>query len=191
MNDIHTYDSTPTSTRCIAVFGSAIVAEDSEEYAIAQELGRVLGGQGWRIISGGYDGVMAAASQGAKSVGAHTTGVVSSVFAGRTPNAWLDETITVDSYLERLLTLIRAADAYIALPGGTGTLAEVALVWELQRKGDIPKRPVILYSEFWRPLRAMMAAYGASGRMGALLTSPQDVITLLHAVWYEQSHGHE
>ncbi|MEA3226126.1 MAG: LOG family protein, partial [Planctomycetota bacterium] len=48
--------------------------------------------------------------------------------------------------------------AYIALPGGTGTLLELAKVWELRNKGFLkPDKPIILVGEFWKPLVELLA----------------------------------
>lgn len=170
----------------VTVFGSSQVSSDSAEYAEAMNIGITLGREGWTIVSGGYGGVMAAVSHGAQSVGAHTIGVISKSFSDREPNQWIEEVISVDTYEERLFKLIELGDAYIAMPGSTGTLAEVAMVWELQRQGIQPKKPLVLYSQFWTPLRAMMVAQGAVGRIGSLAQKPEDAVELLRAIWLKK-----
>jgi uncharacterized protein (TIGR00730 family) len=184
MNDSRT-------TKKVTVFGSSKISSDSSEYAEAVKLGMTLGHLGWTIVSGGYGGVMAAVSHGADSAGAHTIGVVSRSFPDRKPNQWVKEHVTVDTYQERLFTLIEMGDAYIAMPGSTGTLAEVAMVCELQRHGIETKKPLVLYSQFWVPLRAMMVAQDAAGRIGTLAETPENAAELLRAIWVKKYETQE
>jgi uncharacterized protein (TIGR00730 family) len=160
----------------ITVFGSSAVQEGTAEYVQAYHLGKVLAEAGYTIVNGGYGGTMEAVSRGAAEAGGHTIGVTCKAFTGRTINRWIMEEIAVGRYLDRLLKLIELGDAYIALPGGTGTLAEVALVWEMIRKGELQPEPVFLYSEFWKPLYDMMHSQEAKGRTGILVKSTDTII---------------
>lgn len=67
------------------------------------------------------------------------------------PNAWVGEEIATEHLFERLLRLTET-DAYVALPGGPGTLGEVALAWNLFQTESIPRRPLILVGPQWRRL---------------------------------------
>ncbi|MHC4104192.1 MAG: LOG family protein, partial [Planctomycetota bacterium] len=59
---------------------------------------------------------------------------------------------------ERLDKLIELGQAYVVLPGGTGTLLELAKVWELKNKGFLPPdKPIILVGRFWKPLVDLVA----------------------------------
>ena len=160
----------------ITVFGSSSVQEGMAEYIQAYSLGKTLATAGYTIVNGGYGGTMEAVSRGASEAGGHTIGVTCAAFSGRKTNRWIAEEITVGRYLDRLLKLIELGDAYVALPGGTGTLAEVALVWEMIRKGELPPEPVFLYSAFWKPLYDMMHMQEAGGRTGMLVDSPDSII---------------
>jgi len=60
--------------------------------------------------------------------------------------------------IERLDTLIKLGQAYVVLPGGTGTLLELAKIWELKNKGFLKTdKPIILLGGFWKPLVDLVA----------------------------------
>lgn len=95
--------------------------------------------------------MMEAVSRGAKEAGGHTIAVTANSFTSRA-NPWIDEEIRVDSWQERLFELIARAQGYVACPGGTGTLAELALVWEMLNKGVMREKPMIVLGKFWQPV---------------------------------------
>lgn len=138
--------------RVAVVFGSSSPKAGSMGYAEALELGGLLARGGWAVATGGYFGAMEAASRGAKEAGGRVIGVTTSLFDGSrpSPNAFLDEERRFPTLEERLLHLVRLGDAWIALPGGVGTLAEVALVWALLQAGAIGRRPFVLVGPMWR-----------------------------------------
>ena len=138
-----------TSVR-VTVFGSSRVTPDDPEYHNAARLGRLLGQAGYTVCSGGYAGVMEAVSRGATEAGGRVVGVTVELWASRLqPNTWLGEEIVTPHLFERLLRLTDS-DAYVAMPGGAGTLGEVALVWNLLQTESIPPRPLILVGPQWR-----------------------------------------
>src|SRR5689334_18917846 len=113
--------------KTVTVFGSALPTDGSEIYAEAQRLGRLLAEAGYVVCNGGYGGLMEASARGAREAGGHTVGVTCVIWP-RSANSYIAEECRTESFLARLLTLIERADAFIVLPGGTGTLAELALV---------------------------------------------------------------
>lgn len=135
----------------ITVFGSSRAAPGSEAYETARALGAALAGAGFAVASGGYGGVMAGVSRGAHEAGGHTIGVTAAVFRSRA-NAWVEEEIRVQSWQERLLKLVELGAGYVVLPGGTGTLVELAVVWEWLNKGFMEARPLVVLGDFWRPV---------------------------------------
>jgi len=141
-----------TAQKTIAIFGSSAPAADSPNYNQAFELGKALAQAGYRIANGGYGGTMAAAAKGAKEIGSPTIGVTCSAFGRNGPNPWIDKEIKTNTLSQRLDTFINLADAYIALPGSTGTLLEIAMVWELINKHFLPQRPIIFLSDYWKPV---------------------------------------
>ena len=141
-------------TPIITVFGSSTPEPLSPAYQTAYELGRAIGQAGWTLCNGGYGGTMEAAARGAVEAGGHTIGVTCSVFRVRGgPNAYIRQEVPTFDLLTRLNTLVRLGNAYVLLPGGTGTLLELALVWELLNKGLLRRQaPLILLGDHWTPL---------------------------------------
>jgi hypothetical protein len=136
----------------VAVFGSSEPREGEPLYEDARRVGALLAAEGWRIVTGGYGGVMEGASRGAREAGGGALGVVCSIFGDRRPNPYLSETAHTDDLHERTRTLVEACDAYVVLWGKSGTLAEAALVWALQRAGSLNARPVLLLGDPWERL---------------------------------------
>jgi uncharacterized protein (TIGR00730 family) len=137
--------------RIITVFGSSRPREDHADYQEARLLGRALAEAGFAVCSGGYAGVMEAASRGAKEAGGKTYGVTAEFFKPRA-NAWIDTEIRVTTWQERLFELVRVADGFVTCKGGTGTLVELAVVWEMLNKAVIGNKPVVVLGEFWTPI---------------------------------------
>ena len=135
----------------ITIFGSSRPREGDADYEQARALGRELAARGFRVCSGGYGGVMEAASRGAKESGGGTLAVTAKFFKTRA-NAWVDEEHAVDSWQERLFELIRVGQGFVACKGGTGTLVELAVVWEMLNKGVIQGKPFVALGEFWTPI---------------------------------------
>jgi len=136
----------------VTVFGSSKVLPGEDGYQQAFRLGRLLAGAGYTVCSGGYGGVMEAVSRGAAEAGGTVVGVTVQPWSARLrPNAWLTRELSTAHLFERLQHLI-SSDAYVALPGGPGTLGEVALTWNLFQTASIPHRPLILVGEAWRRL---------------------------------------
>jgi uncharacterized protein (TIGR00725 family) len=135
----------------ITVFGSSRPSESDADYAEARELGRCLAKSGFAVCSGGYGGVMEAVSRGAKEVGGKTYGVTAEFF-GRRANKWIDVEVGKKSWEERLFELVRRADGFVACKGGTGTLVELAVVWEMLNKSVITGKPFAVLGDFWQPV---------------------------------------
>ena len=139
--------------KIITILGTGRARPGDAVYELAYETGRILAKAGFTIANGGYGGTMLAAAKGASEAAGRTIGVTCSAFAGSSANQYVTREIVTKSLDERLDTLIKLGLAYVVLPGGTGTLLELAKVWELKNKGFLNKRkPIILLGEFWKPL---------------------------------------
>lgn len=149
--------------RSIAVFGSSEPREGDPLYEQARTVGRLLAADGFRIVTGGYGGVMEGASRGAREAGGAAMGVVCAAFRGRAPNRFLTEVVETADLHERTRTLIEAADGYVVLWGKSGTLAEAALVWALVRAGSLDARPVLVLGASWERLLRHLAESGMLG----------------------------
>ncbi len=132
----------------ITLFGSSRPEKGTAQYTIAYEVGRALAKAGYIVCNGGYGGTMKASASGAKEAGGSTLGIVTKYFS-RIPNEWIDTTIDTPTMIDRLMELVKRADGYVVLEGGTGTLLEFACVWELMSKGVIPKKPIVVVGDFW------------------------------------------
>jgi len=138
-----------SSGHVVSIFGSSRPLPGEKEYAVAEETGRELAGAGFTICNGGYGGIMEASAHGARKAGGHTIGVICSAFPDRKVNPWIDEVIVEESLINRLMRLMNLGDAYVVLKGGTGTLLELAAVWEFMNKHLMSEKPVVLVGDFW------------------------------------------
>ena len=139
--------------RVITIFGTSRVKTGDAVFEMAEEIGKFSAQAGFTIANGGYGGTMTAAAKGAYEAGGEIIGVTCSAFKNSRPNQYITREIVTESLDERLDTLIKIGQAYIVLPGGTGTLLELAKVWELKNKGfSKADKPIILVGEFWKPL---------------------------------------
>lgn len=138
-------------SKIITVFGSSRPEDGHADYSEALELGRALAAAGFGVCTGGYGGVMEAVSRGARENGGRVLAVTSSFFKSRT-NRWVEEESRVDTWQERLFELVRLGDGYVACKGGTGTLVELAVVWEMLNKKAMQPRPFVVLGNFWQPI---------------------------------------
>ena len=134
----------------ITIFGSGILDENYLEYQRAVLMGRLLAQEGFVICNGGYGGIMEASARGAKEAGGKTLGITTNEFRGRA-NRWIDQEEKMDTWRQRLFRLIDAAHAYVIFDGGTGTLAELFVVWEMTNR-NLLKTPIVLFGRFFRLL---------------------------------------
>ncbi|MHC4511349.1 MAG: LOG family protein [Planctomycetota bacterium] len=108
-------------------------------------------------------------------------GVTCSAFKSSKANEYVSREIVTASLDERLDTLIKLGQAYLVLPGGTGTLLELAMVWELKNKGFLAAdKPIILVGGFWRLLVDLVATDDAdSSRFVELTDGPKQAVKLI------------
>ena len=137
--------------KVITVFGSSRAEEGHTDFAEALELGRALASAGFAVCTGGYGGVMEGVSRGAREAGGRVLAVTSSYFRSRV-NRWVDEETRMGTWQERLFELVRLGDGYVACKGGTGTLVELAVVWEMLNKKVMEHRPFVVLGDFWQPI---------------------------------------
>ena len=139
--------------KVVTVFGSSQPKPLSSTYQDAYELGRGIAEAGWTLCNGGYGGTMEASARGAREMGGHTIGVTCRIFGRSGANEFIQQEIPTFYLLTRLDTLVRLGQAYIVLPGGTGTLLELALVWELFNKKLLRRQaPIMLLGDHWQPI---------------------------------------
>jgi uncharacterized protein (TIGR00725 family) len=136
----------------VTVFGSSRPREGDADYEEARVLGRALAKHGFAVCSGGYSGVMEAVSRGTKEAGGKTYGVTAEFFKNAKLNRWIDVEVRKSTWEERLFELIRMAHGFVACKGGTGTLVELAVVWEMLNKSVMNAKPFAVLGDFWKPV---------------------------------------
>ncbi|MEW6509322.1 MAG: LOG family protein [Bacteroidota bacterium] len=142
--------------RVVTVFGSSRPRPGEMEYDEARQLGTALASAGFVVCNGGYGGIMEATARGAREAGGHTIGVTVNAFGAREANRWIVEVDERPTLFDRLNRLVELGDAYVILKGGTGTLLELAAVWEMMNKGLMPERPAIALGDFWNGVIATL-----------------------------------
>ncbi len=172
------------SERVVTLFGTGRAVAGDSAYTLACDIGKMLARAGFAIANGGYGGTMEAAAKGAAEAGGEVIGVTCSAFKRGRANRYVTREIVTASLDERLDTLINLGRAYVVLPGGTGTLLELAKVWELKNKGFLPSaRPVILTGEYWDPLVDIVVAEDPdSSRYITVAHAPEQVVDILSNV---------
>jgi len=167
--------------KTITIFGTGKSEPGGFAYTLAERLGRLLAQAGFAIANGGYGGTMLAAAKGAAEAGGEIIGVTCSAFKNSTANEYISSEIVTDSLDERLDTLIKLGQGYVILPGGTGTLLELAKVWELKNKGFLEAdKPIILVGKFWSRLVDLITTEDAdSGRHIYQVDEPEQVVKLI------------
>lgn len=161
--------------RTVTIFGSSIPKPGEEQYEIAYQLGSKLAEEGFNICTGGYGGIMEAASKGAYDRG----GLVYAVTVDNwnsNPNPYITIEVRGKTLFERIEKLIEMGDAYIVLQGGTGTFLELAAVWEYANKKLQPEKPIICHSQMWKEIVTVMNKQMAyEGRRTDLVEISEDV----------------
>ena len=172
--------------RRVTVFGSSRVVASDLEYQEAARLGRLLAEAGYIVYTGGYAGAMEAVSRSVVESGGVAIGVTMRPWAKRLQaNRWITREVVASDMFARLRWLTES-DAYVALPGGAGTLSEVALAWNLIQTGSIDPRPLVLVGPRWRALvDCFQGALSVEAGDLALLTvadSVEDVVPQLTGI---------
>ena len=133
----------------ITIFGSSLPAEGDKEFTNAYLISKNLAKAGFDICSGGALGIMEAVSMAAVEEGKEAIGVTVSIF--NSPSSkYLTKEIKCNSLSERLDNLTSIGDGYIVLPGGTGTMLELSLVWELMNKKVVNIKPAACLGQMWK-----------------------------------------
>ncbi len=163
----------------VTIFGGSHAKEGEPDYEKARELGRALARAGHAVCNGGYGGIMEASARGAKEAGGLTMGVTTEDFGGPA-NVWIGEEIRMKKWAKRLFKLVELGDAYVVFDGGTGTLVELFVLWEMTNKAFIQK-PIILFGAEFQKLVSQIKKWPqvtGSARI-VFATSQPEVLTAI------------
>jgi uncharacterized protein (TIGR00730 family) len=137
----------------VSVFGSARIRADHPVYAVARDLGRRLAEAGFAVVTGGGPGVMEAANRGAREGGGLSVGFNIELPHEQHSNPYLDINVTFNHFYVRKTMFVKAAEGFVILPGGFGTLDELFEALTLIQTGKVRHFPVVLFdANYWGPL---------------------------------------
>ena len=170
------------SERIVTIFGGSKCREGDPEYSEALRVGEMLADAGFTICTGGYAGVMEAASRGAHERGGRVIGITMNQFKSE-PNRYLTEKIPSEHFYERLQRLITQSVGYIALRGGMGTVTEISLVWNKMQTHVLDPRPLVLLGDCWPPVvrewQRNLAVSDADVEILRFATSPEAAVDII------------
>jgi len=141
--------------KIITIFGSSKPINNEEQYLSAYTLGKNLALNGFDVCTGGFNGIMEAASRGAVEGGGDAIGITVDLW-GRHINKYITKEIKCRTLLERIDKLIELGDGFVVLQGGTGTLLELAAVWEYANKDLMNIKPIVCHSSIWKTIVSEM-----------------------------------
>lgn len=165
---------------CVTFFGSARFDEDHDYYQLARATAGLCARDGWTIVTGGGPGIMEAANRGARDVRGRSVGCNITLPQEQKPNPYLDVMLQFRHFFVRKLMLVKYSHAFIALPGGFGTLDEIFEILTLIQTRKVLDFPVILMgSEYWTPLlrfvcESMLEQHTISGSDAARIVVTDD-----------------
>ncbi len=135
---------------CISIFGSARTKPDSPHYKAAEQISKMLVEEGYGIITGGGPGIMEAANKGATEAGGPSIGLHIHLPHEQGCNEYVKTRCDFRYFFVRKLVFVKYAMSYVVMPGGMGTIDELAEAFVLAQTKRIKPFPVILYdSKFW------------------------------------------
>ncbi len=149
---------------CVTVFGSARFDEGHKYYDLARQTGSELARAGFTVMTGGGPGVMEAANRGAREAGGKSVGCNIELPFEQQPNDYLDRWVDFRYFFVRKVMLVKYSYAFVALPGGFGTLDEVFETATLIQTGKIQDFPLVLMGrDYWEPMLMFIRATLVAG----------------------------
>lgn len=154
---------------CVTVFGSArIISEDHPYYVLGRELGKGLSRLGFTVMTGGGPGLMEAANRGAREAGGRSVGCNIQLPMEQAANIYLDRLVTCRYFFVRKVLLFKYSYAFVALPGGLGTVDELTEALTLIQTKKILHFPVVLMGKtYWRGFVRLLEEMVEAGTVGA------------------------
>lgn len=137
----------------VSIFGSARTPRDHPYYALAEEIALQLSDAGFSVVSGGGPGIMEAVNKGAFAGKSPSIGLNIVLPHEQSTNPYQDISLHFRHFFSRKVMFVKYASAYVVLPGGFGTLDEMAEILTLVQTGKTTRIPIILvHTPFWQGL---------------------------------------
>ena len=156
---------------CVTVFGSARFGPDHPFYELGRLMGHRLAGIGFTVMTGGGPGLMEAANRGAREGGGVSVGCNIILPQEQEPNPYLDRWVSCRYFFVRKVLLFKYSYAFVALPGGVGTIDELFEAFTLIQTHKIKQFPIVLMNrEYWKPLTGLLDRMAIDGAI-----SPDDL----------------
>jgi uncharacterized protein (TIGR00730 family) len=149
----HGFERMRSVHRAVSFFGSARTEETNAEYIQARAMAARLGQDGWTVITGGGPGIMEAANRGAQDAGALSVGLNIDLNFEPVPNPYQDLELQFHYFFARKVMFVRYSSAFVAAPGGFGTMDELFEALTLVQTQKVGAFPVVLVGvSFWSGL---------------------------------------
>ena len=181
--------------RAVTVFGSARTPPDHPHYALARSVGACFGAAGFAVITGGGPGLMEAANRGAQDAGALSVGCNIALPREQALNPYLDIGLRFQHFFARKVMFVRYACAFVACPGGFGTLDELFEVLTLVQTGTTRHMPVVLVGDGeWHGLQEWLRSGPLAARhidardldLVELVASPEEALEIVERAYTRQ-----
>ncbi len=171
---------------CVTVFGSARFAEGHEFYELTRAVGAALVDLGFTVMTGGGPGLMEAANRGAKEAGGISVGCNIVLPMEQHPNPYLDKWLNFHYFFVRKVLLFKYSYAFVAMPGGMGTVDELFEAITLIQTKKIQKFPVILMgTEYWTDIKELLYVME---KKGAIAHEDRDLLLITDSVEEAMNH---
>ena len=134
----------------VSIFGSARTKNDHPYYELTVKIARALSDAGFSVVSGGGPGIMKAANKGAFEGKSPSVGLNIQLPHEQSGNEYQDIRLSFRHFFSRKVMFVKYAAAYVVMPGGFGTLDELAEILTLVQTGKPRRIPIILvHAPFW------------------------------------------
>lgn len=140
-------------TPSVSIFGSARTQPDDPIYQLTENIAQRLSDAGFSVVSGGGPGLMEAANKGAQSGQSASIGLNIQLPHEQSGNEYQDIALYFRHFFSRKVMFVKHASAYVVMPGGFGTLDELAEILTLVQTGKTRRIPIVLvHTPFWEKL---------------------------------------
>ena len=134
----------------VSIFGSARIKPGHKYYQLTEEIAKELSDAGFSVVSGGGPGIMEAANKGAFAGKSPSIGLNIQLPHEQIGNSYQDISLSFRHFFSRKVMFVKYAAAYVVMPGGFGTLDELAEILTLVQTGKTRRIPIILvHTPYW------------------------------------------